>query len=286
MSADESENLFAVLDGIKSVKQLATTVIERELKRQASSSGLIGLSSSIEDYDMITDGIEPGDLILIASPPGAGKSSIALQICAHIATSEGRPVAMFIYDQSANNVFTRLVVNHENIDINRLRYSIPEEYSKFENGVSKLADAPLFIEAPCQQTFEDLLKKCRVLKNVIPELSLILVDDIQGFLKFANADTDGAVISNSLKDLAIETQTAIIACSQFSQDAELREDKRPTLRDLRQWGKLEQSADVVCGIYKESYYNPNSPNPYLMEIDILKNTKGNLTSFEVISLKY
>lgn len=260
-------------NGFVSPRQIAGGLLKRTRRWLENPTGLVGISTGIHDLDLILGGVERGDFLLFASRPSMGKSALCLQICSHVAVTENKPVAIFGYDRSAQDIARRIVINREEIDCSMYCWGAKER-SMFEQGVMKLADDPLLIDAPCQKTLNELLECCRELRATVPDLIMILIDDIQGLLQQEAVDIDGKTVSCELKRLAEETETIVIAASQVSRVVDERQNKRPLLRDLRQWGRLEYAADVVCGLYREEYYDPDTKARGVAELDILRNTKG------------
>jgi replicative DNA helicase len=282
-SAPNQDYLLAdrLPEGLVSASHIAGKVLERCELRRNGPLGLIGLSTGLEGIDLATDGLEPGDFILLASRVSMGKSALSLQICSHIAIAESKSVAIFSYDHGVDMLGRRLIANQAQIENNSLRNGNPEVRSKVESGVEELAAAPIVIDAPCQKTLDELVEGCKELKNRFAGLTLIAVDGIQGMLEQSDCDIDGTEISNALKNLAVETQTSVIATTQLSRELESRRDKHPRLRDLRRWGRLDYAADVVLGLYRESYYDPNTREQLTADLAILKNAKGCLGTIEL-----
>ncbi|MBX9722476.1 MAG: hypothetical protein K2X81_13845, partial [Candidatus Obscuribacterales bacterium] len=255
------------------------------LKRRLSEKDRLGLSTGINTFDdLIRDGLEPGDLVLVFSRPAMGKSAFCHQICAEIAAVEKKTVAIFNYQSSLESVLTRIVANREQISASSLRDNLrrKDDWDRWERGVNNLKNVPLLIDAPCRKPITELIEYCRRLRLEQAELAVIFVDDIQELLKHCDKNMNEGEILYLLKKLAEETQTCIIAASQISRELESRQDKHPTLRDLRASGKsLDYFADIACALYMESYYDPECSERDLAELILLKNTKGFVYTLEL-----
>lgn len=264
----------------KSVGQIVPGLLKDMEKRRHNHNGIVGLSTGFEDVDCLTDGLEPGCLMVVASRPSMGKTILCLQICAHIAAYEQRSVAIFGYSQSSEALFRRIIAARERITSTMFRNNHPDVTERIEKGASTLSTAPLFIDAPSNKSLDALVESSRRFRAIVPNLGAILVDDISGMLQQEDSDLDGGAISSVLKDLAVECQVSVVAVNDVSSAVEDRQDKRPTLRDIRTCGRLDYSADIVCGIYRESYYNPESLDN-TAELIFLKNPKAGYGTVEL-----
>jgi replicative DNA helicase len=182
-----------------------------------------------------------------------------------------------------NGLAARIIGNREQISGAALRAGVAEHWDKFMLGIENLRPLQLYFDTPCQRTLDDLIDCCGDLHANLPNLVLILVDDVQGMMEQGEGELDTEEISRSFKDLATETGACVIAATQLSRQLEHRRDKRPALRDLRGWGRLDLHADVVCGLYRNEYYDAESKSRGLAELIIMKNAKGPKGTIE---LKY
>lgn len=234
----------------------------------------MGISTGFDDIDTFTDGLENGDFILVAARPSMGTSALCFQICTHVALKEKKPVVILAYGQGKEWVTNRILMSSERIDGNSLRLSSPDAISQLEAGVAKLSNTPLFLDAPCMKGLEEMIDFCLSLKEEVPDLAVIMIDDLDRMFEDDEEVPDAAQLSKGLKDIAEMTEACVIATVHANRDPDIRKDKRPLLRDLRRNGGIDSYADIVCGLYCESYYNPESRDPKEAEIVILKNSKG------------
>ena len=219
----------------------------------------LGVPTGFMDFDHMTSGLQPGNLIIIAARPSMGKTTLVLNIAQNIALEEKRPVAIFSLEMPAQDVVMRMLAAECQIDFGRLRTgSFSEDYWKpLTEGASRLAEAPILINDNRGLTVQSLRAEGRRLKGEHGNLALIIVDYLQllrGTGRYNAREQEISEISRSLKVLAWELNVPIIACSQLSREVERRPDKQPQLSDLRESGAIEQDADLVAFLYREDYY--------------------------------
>ncbi|MFH1320307.1 MAG: replicative DNA helicase [Bacteroidota bacterium] len=263
---DNAESsLFGIAEGtirgvpgqMKDLLGEAITQIE-EAKKQ--KDGVTGIPSGFTKLDRITSGWQKSDLIVIASRPGMGKTSLVLSIARNVSVDFNIPVALFSLEMASIQLVTRLIANETELDAENLKRGRLEdhEWEQLHSKISGLDTAPLFIDdTPALSIFE-LRAKCRrlVAKH---NIELIIVDYLQlmtsGMEGKGNREQEISMISRSLKSIAKELNVPIIALSQLSRAVETRGGiKRPQLSDLRESGAIEQDSDLVIFIYRPQYY--------------------------------
>ena len=228
----------------------------------------------------MTSGLQPSDLIIVAARPSMGKSSLVLNIAEHVALDGGKSVAFFSLEMRKEQLVQRLLCSQARIDASRLRIGQLQE-SEWPNLVSaadKLSAAKIMLDDTPGMTALEMRSKARRWKNE-NGLDLIIVDYLQlmqGSSKRAsdNRQQEMSDISRSLKGLARELNVPVIALSQLSRSVEQRTSKRPMLSDLRESGALEQDADIVCFIYRDDYYNPDTEQKNVAELIVAKHRNG------------
>src|SRR4029077_5980632 len=196
--------------------------------------------------------------------PGMGKTSFALGVLANVGLQVGRPALLFSLEMGHLELTQRLLaseaeVNGQSLQTGRIR---SQDWSKIGMAVTRLSSAPIFIDDNPNVTVMDIRARARRLRKSEGELGVVMVDYLQlmsGRARAENRQVEVAEISRSLKILARELETPVIALSQLSRGLESRQDKRPMLSDLRESGSLEQDADVVLFIYREEQYDPDIP---------------------------
>jgi len=251
------------------------------LKELAVSDGkLPGYSTGYPDLDSKIMGLNKSDLILIASRPGMGKTSFALNIALNVAKKTSKTVAVFSLEMSKEQLVLRLLSGEAFIDNKKLltgRLS-EDEWRKLTAAAASLSRTDIRIDDTSTLTVSDMNAQCRRLDN----LALVVIDYLQlmqgagGKLNYANENRTQIVseISRMMKLMAKELNVPVLCLSQLNRASASRSDKRPMLSDLRESGSIEQDADIVLGLYRDDYYNSETENPNMAECIILKNRHG------------
>lgn len=241
-------------------------------------SALPGLTCGFYDLDAMTSGFQPSDLIIVAGRPAMGKTSFSLNVAANIALTHQKPVAVFSLEMSKEQLAQRLLACEANIESNRLRSGriSQQEYGPLLEAVGRITELPIYIDDTPNQTVTQMRSQARRLQAEKGQLGLILIDYLQ---LMEGSDSDNRVqalskITRSLKGLARELNVPLIALSQLSRGVEQRNNKRPMMSDLRESGSIEQDADLVIMLYRDSYYNPDSPDRDTAEVIIAKHRNG------------
>ncbi|MBI2012579.1 replicative DNA helicase, partial [Candidatus Curtissbacteria bacterium] len=237
-----------------------------ELHRKAS--GLRGVATGFWDLDSKLAGMQDSNLLILASRPGQGKTSLALNIAAHVAVKEGLPVGIFSLEMSKEELVDRLLVSQSEIDAWKLKTGKldDDDFDRLQEAMGILADAPLFIDDTPAAKILEMRTKARRLQ-VEHGLQFLIVDYLQlvQSRNLENRVQEVSEISQSLKNLARELKIPVLACSQLSRAVEQRGTKRPQLADLRESGAIEQDADVVMFIWR-----PDPDNMEQVKLDIQK----------------
>ncbi len=234
---------------------------------------------AITDFDAMTSGLQPTDLIILAARPAMGKTTFALNIAEYAAIKSKKGVAVFSMEMSASQLAMRLISSNGRINAQRLRTGQleDEDWSRVTSAIKMLKETKIFIDDTPGVSPEVLRSKCRRLKRE-HDLGLVVIDYLQLMSVPGNSEnraTEISEISRSLKGLAKELHVPVIALSQLNRSLETRTDKRPVMADLRESGAIEQDADMIVFIYRDDYYNKeNSPDKGLAEIIIGKHRGG------------
>jgi replicative DNA helicase len=235
---------------------------------------LAGLATHLDDLDSKLGGMHPSDLLILAGRPSMGKTALATNIAFNVArnyrwepTPDGRKtvsggvVAFFSLEMSAEQLAMRILADASGVSSDRLRKGEIDasDFGKIRDSAIEIGESPLYIDATGGLAISKLAARARRLKRMEQGLDLIIVDYLQlitvgegGGQK--NRVQEVSEITGGLKALAKELNVPIIALSQLSRQVENREDKRPQLSDLRESGSIEQDADCVMFVYRESYY--------------------------------
>ncbi len=282
--ADEAESLvYAVArhGGREEVIALSDLVhdsmetLERLHDREAPFAGL---PTGFTDLDGLLQGLQPGNLIVVAARPGVGKSSFVTNVARNVAVEASTPVAMFSLEMSRMEIGMRLLCAEARVPWEKVRSArvAAEDWGRIVEAAEVLDRAPLYIIDAGNVTIVDIRAKARRLKSG-PGLGLLIVDYLQlmsSHMRVDNRQQEIAEISRSLKLLAKELEIPIIAVSQLNRDPERRQDKRPQLADLRESGAIEQDADVVMFIYREDIFTDDPAVKGLAELIVAKHRNG------------
>lgn len=279
--------------GFQSMDQLAVILMDRVNQMADDPNDITGVPSGFVDFDKMTSGLQPGDLVVLAARPSMGKTALAINIAEHVALNEGLPVAVFSMEMGASQLAIRIVGSIGRIDQQRLRTGKlnQDEWPRLTEAIEKLRNVSLHIDETPSLTPMELRANARRLARTCGKLGLIVVDYLQlmsGNTSSNSGDnraTEIGEISRGLKMLAKELQCPVIALSQLNRSVETRTDKRPMMSDLRESGAIEQDADVIMFIYRDDYYNKDSKEPGVAEIIIGKHRNGPTGTVKLAFLK-
>jgi replicative DNA helicase len=271
--AHKSDSGQAVL--LKEMLSQSIETIERLYQRKEL---VTGVATGLHDLDVMTAGLQPSDLVILAGRPSMGKSALACCIAEHVGVVERVPVAIFSLEMSKEQLVHRLLCSHARVDAHKARtgFLAQSDWPKLTNAAGKLAEAPILIDDTPGLSALELRAKARRLRGQY-KLGLIVVDYLQmmrGSFRSENRQQEISEISKSLKALAKELNVPVIALSQLSRAPEQREDRRPQLSDLRESGAIEQDADLVMMLFREEIYHPSEENRGKAELIVAKQRNG------------
>ncbi|MDY6942725.1 MAG: replicative DNA helicase [Pseudomonadota bacterium] len=264
--------------GFVSVNALLGKAIDRIEELFQSDSPITGLASGLHEFDEMTAGLQPGDLVIVAGRPSMGKTSFAMNIAEHAAIRDKVPTAIFSMEMPGEQLAMRMISSLGRIDQSKLRTGrlSDSDWPRITSATALMADAPLFIDDSPALSPAEVRARARRLKRE-HGLGLIVIDYLQ-LMQIGSASenraTEIAEISRNLKALAKELHVPVIALSQLNRNLEQRPNKRPVMSDLRESGGIEQDADVITFIYRDEVYNPDSPDKGTAEIIIAKQRNG------------
>lgn len=247
---------------------------------ESRSLGMVlpGLSCGFYDLDAMTQGFQRSDLIIVAGRPSMGKTSFVMNIARNIAAFHKLPVAIYSLEMSKEQLVQRLLASEVRIESGRLRAGrvSQQEWEPLGHAISTLSQIPIFIDDTPNISVNEMRSKARRLQaEQGGALGLILLD----YLQLMEGGGDNRVqelskITRSLKGLARELSVPVIALSQLSRSVESRTNKRPMMSDLRESGAIEQDADLIMMLYRDEYYNPDTPDRGIAEVILTKHRNG------------
>ena len=278
--------------GFQSMPQLVVDLLDRVQEMADNQNDITGVPTGFYDFDRMTSGLQPGDLIVLAARPSMGKTALAINIAEHVALNEGLPVAVFSMEMGASQLAVRIVGSIGRVDQGHLRTGklTDDEWPRLTEAIERLRNVSLHIDETPGLTPSELRANARRLARQCGKLGLIVVD----YLQLMNGSSSGGgdnrateigEISRGLKMLAKELQCPVIALSQLNRSVEQRTDKRPMMSDLRESGAIEQDADVIMFIYRDDYYNKESKEPGVAEVIIGKQRNGPTGTVKLAFLK-
>lgn len=283
---DEAERqVFAISEqgsrvgGPVNVKDFLAKTMDRIDTLFHSDNPITGIPTGYNDFDDMTSGLQPSDLVIIAGRPSMGKTTFAMNIAEHVAIKSRLPVLLFSMEMPGEAIVMRLLSSLCRIDQLRIRTGKLEDddWPRISSTVSMLSEAPLYIDDTPALSPAELRARARRMAKEHGQIGLIVIDYLQLMQvpgSNENRTAEISEISRSLKALAKELHVPVIALSQLNRSLEQRADKRPVMSDLRESGAIEQDADLIVFIYRDEVYHENSPDKGTAEIIISKQRNG------------
>lgn len=257
ISRDQSGQNFEPLN------RIITETFERITVLAERKELITGVPTGFEQFDKMTAGLQPADLIIVAGRPSMGKTALAMNIVQNTALQHKTAVAVFSLEMSKTQLGLRLLCSQSRVDSHELRTGFIKDHDwpKLTRAAGELSDASIFIDDTAALSVLEMRAKSRRLKAE-HDIGLVVVDYMQLMRgKAESREQEISEISRSLKAMAKELSIPVIALSQLNRGLESRTDKRPQLSDLRESGAIEQDADVICFIYRDEVYNKSEDNP-------------------------
>jgi replicative DNA helicase len=279
--AHEQEQVDSQIDLPQSLTPTAEILPRtfEEIETSALGTAVAGIPVNFYDLDAMTQGLQRSDLIIVAGRPAMGKTSIVLNIAKNVAQLHNLPVAVFSLEMSKEQLTYRLLSMEVGIESGRLRTGRlqQEEWPLLGNGINSLVSLPLYIDDKPKTSVLEMRSLCRrLMAEQGKELGLIVIDYLQLMEGSTpdNREQEISRITRALKGMARELNVPVIALSQLSRGVESRFNKRPMLSDLGESGSIEQDADLVLMIYRDEYYNPETPERGITEVIVTKHRNG------------
>ncbi len=257
-----------------------------EMEAISSRGGkLAGVPTGFAELDELTNGLHPGQMIIVAARPGAGKSTLALDLARSASIKNGLASVIFCLEMSQIEITMRLLSAEASIPLSHIRGGrmSDDDWSRVATKMGQVSEAPMFIDDSPNLTMMEIRAKARRLKQR-HDLKLVVIDYIQLMTsgkKVESRQLEVSEFSRQLKLLAKELEVPVVALSQLNRGPEQRTDKKPMLSDLRESGSLEQDADMVVLLYRPDLYDKESDRAGEADFDVAKHRNGPTKSITV-----
>lgn len=253
---------------------------------QNRTGGFTGVPTGITDFDRLTNGLHPGQMIVVAARPAMGKSTFGIDIVRSASIKHKMSSVVFSLEMSRNEIATRILAAEGRIHMTKLRNGDMDEsdWQRLAAAQSRMADAPLFIDDSPNMSLMEIRAKCRRLKQR-HDLKLVVIDYLQlmsSGKRVESRQQEVSEFSRALKLLAKEIEVPVIAISQLNRGPEQRTDKRPAISDLRESGSIEQDADMVVLIHRPDAYEKEHPRAGEADFIVAKHRNGPTADLAVL----
>lgn len=278
----------------RSSGDILNTVMDRIQMLRSNKEKITGIKTGYVDLDHTTNGFQRGDLIILAARPSVGKTAFALNIALQSSLRNPGAVAIFSLEMPCEQLMQRILSAKSEVYSDKIRsgYISNEEMVRIQEACNEIRKTKIYIDDSAVIKMGDIFSKCRKLKSE-QGLDMIIIDYLQLISASSRSNSDNrqqevSEISRSLKALARELDVPVIALSQLSRGVESRQDKHPMLSDLRESGSIEQDADIVMFLYRDSYQKKeeeaeNAVDP--VDVDIAKHRNGATRRFQLMFAK-
>jgi replicative DNA helicase len=262
----------------KPLSELMQPTLDEMEAIESRGAGLSGVPTGFADLDEVTNGLHPGQMVIIAARPAVGKSTLALDFARSASIKNGLTSVIFSLEMSQIEITMRLLSAEASIPLSHIRGGrmSDQDWNRVSAKMGQVSDAPLFIDDSPNLTIMEIRAKARRLKQR-HDLKLVIIDYIQLMTsgrKVESRQLEVSEFSRQLKLLAKELDVPVVALSQLNRGPEQRTDKRPMLSDLRESGSLEQDADLVILLNRPDLYDRDSDRAGEADFDVAKHRNG------------
>jgi replicative DNA helicase len=267
----EAEDYVPLTDAV-------TSAVDEIEAARGRDGQMVGVPTGFADLDSLTNGLHKGQLILIAARPALGKSTLALDLARSAAIRHKMPTIFFSLEMGKAEIAMRLLSAETTIPLQKMRKGNVEanDWKSIAATRGRIESAPLYIDDSPNMTLVEIRAKCRRLKQRVG-LQLIVIDYLQLMTSGKRVESrqqEVSEFSRALKLLSKELQVPVVALSQLNRGPEQRSDKKPQLSDLRESGSLEQDADLVILLHRESAYERDNPRAGEADLIVAKHRNG------------
>ena len=270
------------------VRRVLHNAIKALEQRFSRKQAVTGVATDYSKFDEMTAGFQPGDLVIIAARPSMGKTAFVMNCAQNAALNHGVPTLVFSLEMSKESLIERVLCSEARVESQKLRSGFLEtrDWIGITKAAGRIAEAPIWIDDSGSPSLMEIRAKCRrwrsdssIFPQGLEQIGLVVVDYLQLVHgtpqgREQNREREISEISRGFKALAKELKVPVLALSQLNRSVESRADKRPMASDLRESGAIEQDADVICFIYRDEFYNKESPDRGVAEIIIGKQRNG------------
>jgi len=255
-----------------------TTAIDEIEAAKGRDGSMTGVPTGFAELDELTNGLHPGQLIIIAARPALGKSTLALDFARAASIKHDMPSIFFSLEMGRSEIAMRLLSAEAAVPLQSMRKGTVDtrDWTTIASTRGRINDAPLYIDDSPNMTLVEIRAKCRRLKQKVG-LKMVIIDYLQLMTSGKRVESrqqEVSEFSRALKLLAKELQVPVIALSQLNRGPEQRQDKMPALSDLRESGSLEQDADMVVLLHRESAYEKDNPRAGEADLIVAKHRNG------------
>ena len=260
------------------IKDIVIHTLEKIEASSKRKGHVTGIPTGFIDLDYKMAGLQPSDFILIGARPSMGKTALVLNLAENIAIKQQIPTVIFSLEMSKEQLMNRMFSLESKVDMQNIRSGdlSDTEWEQLIESAGIIGKSNLILDDTPGISITELRSKCRKYK-LEHNLGVVIIDYLQlmsGSGRSESRQQEISEISRSLKALAREINAPVIALSQVNRACENRPDRRPIMSDLRESGSIEQDADVIMFLYRDEYYNKDSENKGIAEINIAKQRNG------------
>ncbi|WP_022902103.1 replicative DNA helicase [Humibacter albus] len=267
----ESEDYIPLTDAV-------TAAIDEIEAAKHKDGSMTGVPTGFADLDELTNGLHPGQMVIVAARPALGKSTLALDFARSAAIHHDLPTIFFSLEMGRSEIAMRLLSAEASVPLQNMRKGTVDQrdWTTIAATRGRINDAPLYIDDSPNMTLVEIRAKCRRLKQRVG-LKMVVIDYLQLMTSGKRVESrqqEVSEFSRALKLLAKELQVPVVALSQLNRGPEQRSDKLPALSDLRESGSIEQDADVVILLHRESAYDKDNPRAGEADLIVAKHRNG------------
>ena len=268
-----------------SMSDVSESILDELEEIERNKDKLKGVPTGFADLDRLTQGLHPGQMIIVAARPAMGKSTLALDFCRSASIRHGVTSVIFSLEMSRSEIAMRLLSAESGVFLQKMRAGemTSEDWRRVSATTAKVSEAPLFIDDSPNMAMTEILAKCRRLKQQ-HNLGLVVVDYLQLMTagrEMESRQQEVSTLSRRLKLLAKDIEVPVVAVAQLNRGPEQRTDKKPMMADLRESGSLEQDADVIMLLHRPEYYN-SEERPGEADIIVAKHRNGETATIRAL----